>query len=191
MSEEIKPTSSQGQNTKIDYDHIDVARIVEQIKAKVADEVRQEAEASGGEEPGAEISYFPDLDLEDAGEPAARGRIRGLVLKLMTPFRPLIKLMILPVYEEYRQTVRILHKTNKRLDYFYRIKDRDHLANVERLDRLKSYTKILHSLAHNLVVEISKLKIEHEMLKTQVRILEKDLEFLSQRERSLEQEVFK
>ncbi len=191
MSEETENTSPQRRDIEIDYDHIDVARIVDQIKAKVADEVRREAEASGGEGSGAGFSDFPDLDLEDAGEPGAGGRVRSLVLKLMTPFRPLIKLMILPVYEEYRQTVRILHKTNKRLDYFYRIKDRDHLANVERLDRLKSYTKILHSLAHNLVVEISKLKIEHEMLETQVRILEKDLEFLTRRERSLEQEVFK
>jgi hypothetical protein len=61
----------------------------------------------------------------------------------------------------------------------------------ERLDRLKEYTKLLHLLGHNMVVELSKLKIEEETLKTNVSLMKKDFEHLGQRERALEQEVFK
>ncbi len=109
----------------------------------------------------------------------------------MTPFRPLIKLLILPVYEEHQQAVRILHQTNKRLDYLYSIHEREHKLMFERLDRLKEYTKLLHLLGHNMVVELSKLKIEEETLKTNVSLVEKDIEHLVRRERALEQEVCK
>jgi hypothetical protein len=49
----------------------------------------------------------------------------------------------------------------------------------------------VHHLSHNLVVELSKLKIEQEMLKTKVRIMEKDFEFLGKREKALETEIVK
>ena len=53
------------------------------------------------------------------------------------------------------------------------------------------YTKLLHTLSHNIVVELSKLKIEEDRLKIETRIIEKDFEFLSKREKALEKEVFK
>jgi hypothetical protein len=53
------------------------------------------------------------------------------------------------------------------------------------------YIKLLHNLSHNIVVELTKLSIEHDGLKTKVRILEKDLEFLGQREKTLEKHVVK
>jgi predicted nucleic acid-binding Zn-ribbon protein len=42
-----------------------------------------------------------------------------------------------------------------------------------------------------MVVELSKLKIEEEMLKSKARILEKDFEFLGKREKALEKEIDK
>jgi len=69
---------------------------------------------------------------------------------------------------------------NKRLDLAY-----------DEIGRIKEYTKLLHSLSHNLVVEMTKLKVEEEALKVKARILEKDFEFLGERERALEDQVFK
>jgi hypothetical protein len=91
----------------------------------------------------------------------------------MSPLSPLIKLLILPVYEEHRQMVMILDQANK------------------RLDKEQEYIKLIHNLCHNLVVELTKLKIEVDLLKTKVQIMEKDFEFLGKRERALEKEVFK
>jgi len=53
------------------------------------------------------------------------------------------------------------------------------------------YVKILHSLCHNLVVELTKLKIEEERTKVKIRIMEKDFEFLSRKEQALEKKAFK
>ena len=175
---------------EVDYDNISVPRIMEQIKQKAAESARLESETTSGA--GGKGVAAPEIDLrEEPVAPGRGGKARKVLLKVMTPFRPLIKLLILPVYEEHQQTVRILHQTNKRLDYLYSIHEREHKLMFERLDRLKEYTKLLHLLGHNMVVELSKLKIEEETLKTNVRLMEKDFEHLGQRERALEQEVFK
>ena len=155
---------------KIDYDHIDVDLIMDKIKRKVA------AEAS----PAPKENQVP---LPQPDSLSMQERARGVLLRLMSPLKPLIKLLILPVAEEHRQTVLLLDQTNRRIDLLER--DR------ERLARSQEYTKLLHQLYHNLVVEMSKLKIEEETLKTKVRILEKDFELLGKRERALEKEIFK
>jgi NADH/NAD ratio-sensing transcriptional regulator Rex len=69
---------------------------------------------------------------------------------------------------------------NKRLDLAF-----------DDIGRIKEYTKLLHSLSHNVVVEMTKLKIEEENLKIKARILEKDFEFLGKREKALEDQVLK
>jgi hypothetical protein len=56
---------------------------------------------------------------------------------------------------------------------------------------IKEYTKLLHSLSHNIVVEMTKLKIEQDTHKLKRRIMEKDFEHLGRRERSLEEQIFK
>jgi len=162
---------------EIDYDHIDVALIMDQIKKKVA-VVAGDAPRMSGDDP----APIPDLDLE-----AGQGRARRILLRLMSPLKPLIKLLILPVAEEHRRTVLILDHANRRID---RLEQERHLTS-ERLNRLQEYTKLLHHLCHNLVVEMSKLKIEEETLKTKTRIMEKDFDFLGKREKALEKEVFK
>jgi hypothetical protein len=157
----------------IDYDRVDVARIMDQIKERTAADAGAEGPSPGtGPAPSAGIDFA-----------AGQGRARRILLKVMSPFSPLIKLLVLPVHEEIRRTVLILDHTNRRLDELE--KER------ARIDRLQEYTKLLHHLCHNLVIELSKLKIEEETLKTKTRIMEKDFEFLGKRERALEKEVLK
>jgi hypothetical protein len=141
-----------------------------------------------------------------------RFKIKTLLLKIMKPFSPLIRLLVLPVAHELSETVRALDLTNKKLDHvseklnkeadkledtMYRLERLDTTAN-KRIDlafddigRIKEYTKLLHSLSHNVVVEMTKLKIEEENLKIKARILEKDFEFLGLREKALEDQVLK
>lgn len=173
---------------EIDYDNIDVGRIMEAIKSKVAQEVGREEEKSlaepAGSAPGApqaaETDSFPEPSVRRTG-------MKRLLLKIMRPFAPLIKLVILPVYEEQRQTLLSLHNTNKRLDALVSMLHEE----IEKNNRNREYTKLLHHLAHNIVVEMSKLKIEEETLKTKTRLMEKDFETLIKRERALEKEIFK
>jgi hypothetical protein len=167
-----------------------------QVRARIA---ARPAPPAGTEAPA------PRPDLPAAGQPASpapdagegRGRAKQRLLKLMKPVTPLIKLAILPVNEELARTVRVLDHANKQLDYLTAKFDRDiHRVESqlsERLGRIdtqlaitKENVKLLHGLSHNLVVELTKLKIEHEALRNKVRILEKDFETLRERERALE-----
>lgn len=169
MSQKNKKNSWDGPAVKIDYDNVDVARIMAGIKKKIA----SQPGGDGGD------PYEPGV-LNSGTQPGPRTGIKRLLLKIMSPFAPLIKLLILPVYEEHRQTVMNLDHTNRRLDQLTRIRDRE-----------QEYIKLTHNLCHNLVVELTKLKIEVDLLKTKVQIMEKDFEFLGKRERVLEKEVFK
>lgn len=58
---------------------------------------------------------------------------------------------------------------------------------LKDLDKSMDYIRLLYNLDHNLVVELTKLKIEADTLKTKFRILEKDQEFLQKREKALEE----
>lgn len=158
---------------KIDYDRIDVARIMDQLKENLAAEAGETNEPSG-QSPSAAADPGPNAGPKGA---------KRILLRLMSPLKPLIKLFILPLAEEHRQTVLTLDQANRRIDLL----ERDRV----RLERTQEYTKLLHHLCHNLVVEMSKLKVEEETLKTRTRILEKDFEFLGKRERALEKEIFK
>ncbi len=213
MTEEKKrERASEGErDIRIDYKNIDVADIMNQIKKKIAAQPKKEPEL-----PLVESDYVPyaatppEMPPEASG---ARSKIKALLLKIMKPFSPLIRLLVLPVSHELAETVKTLDLTNKKLDYLSeklhhdlfqlneslnsRIEVVDKAVN-ERLDlafddigRIKEYTKLLHSLSHNVVVEMTKLKIEEENLKIKARILEKDFEFLGRREKALEDRVLK
>lgn len=177
---------------RIDYDNIDVTDIMDQIKQKIAQMPKTAREEFRKDEhyyaPSAHLSSEPSED------PGARGKARRLLLKIMKPFSPLIKLFILPVYQELRETVLILDRTNRRLDYLSStINEVDQRLNhaAEELKKTMEYTKLLHTLSHNIVVELSKLKIEEENLKLKTRIMEKDFEYLGQREKALEKHFVK
>jgi len=180
---------------RIDYDRVDVADIMAQVRARIAARPAPPAETEAP-------APRPDLQTGQPASPApdggeGRSRAKGRLLKLMKPVTPLIKLAILPVNEELVRTVRVLDHANKQLDYLTAKFDRDiHRVESqlsERLGRIdtqlaitKENVKLLHALSHNLVVELTKLKIEHEALRNKVRVLEKDFETLGRRERALE-----
>lgn len=200
---------------KIDYDHIDVRDIMEQIKRKVAEESKERLK----EDIPKEEFYTSQVSFEPGGEepaPGIKGKIKRVLLKIMKPVSPIIKLLVLPVHEQIMETDRKLHQTNMRLDYLNAKLDQglgklsaaindvevrldqtnQNLDQVnqmveKRLDQIMEYTKLLHNLSHNIVVELSKLKIEEENMKIKTRIMKKDFESLGRREKALEKEVFK
>jgi len=156
----------------IDYENIDVADIMSQIKRKISSQ--QKSFLQGEHLDGKESSLYPP-EFETAV--GTRSKIKNLLLRIMRPLYPLIKLLILPVYKELAEN---LARTTERID-----------RTTERIQRTKEYTKLLHSLTHNIIVELTKLKIEEENLKVKTRIIEKDLELLQKREKALEEKVFK
>jgi len=198
--------SAEEMEIKIDYENIDVEEIMNQIKRKIASRPAQEIEQQEEETRNDYRETIPPPLTSPPG--GLRSKIRRILLKLMRPFAPLIKLMILPVDEELRETVENLDYANRRLDELIerfpqeigRLEskiDLNHQLVNERLElafkdlgRAKEYTKLLHQLTHNLVVEMTKLKIEKDHLKIQSRILEKDLAFLNRREEDVAKKVF-
>ena len=202
MTEKTKTPSRDERPIEIDYDHVDVASIMDQIKGKIAS---RERPLSGDASPLGPAGPLPPAEpvRESSGIKAG---LKKILLKLMRPFAPLIKLLVFPIHQELRRTIVTLDQTNRRLDSLFAIvqKELPELGEAlnRRLDselpplredivRLKEYTKLLHNLSHGLVVEMTKLKIEEETLKNKVRIMEKDFEFLGKRERALEEEALK
>ncbi len=148
---------------RIDYDRIDVADIMAQVKMKVSERPPAPEGPAGGP------ALPPPL-------PAARGwkgRAKKAARFLARPFFPIL----IPLYERFK--FRTTLEVNLRLD-----------DAVTKLGTTRETVKLLHNLSHNLVVELTKLKVEEEALKSKVRVLEKELEMLGKRERSIEKKVF-
>ena len=185
-----KKNKKKEEDIKINYDHIDVADIMDQIKSNVAKESKEQSKQEIPKEEfyPAHVPFEPGVE-EPA--PGPKGKIKKILLKIMKPVSPLIKLLVLPVHEQIVQTDRKLHQTNMRLD-----QELDKLnAAINDVGvipaQVMEYTKLLHNLSHNIVVELSKLKIEEENLKSKIRIMEKDFESLGRREKALEKKIFK
>ena len=180
--EKGKKLRKQYPEIKVDYDNIDVSDIMDQMKKRVASKPKKDREGFRREE---HFATHSQLNLEEAT--GTKGKMKTVVSKVMRPFAPLIKLLIFPVYEILRETIMSLDQTNRRLDSLGNsINDVD-----QRLKKTMEYTKLLHSLSHNIVVELTKLKIEEENLKLKARIMEKDFEFLGKREKALEEQILK
>ncbi len=162
------------QNYKIDYANVDIAQIMDQIKAKTA---RQAGEAPSSEE-GEACSAGPELPPPPVEPLTTKKKIKIKLLRFLTPFFPIQRVIALPVHEDLMTTNRHLFETNQRLDW---------LAAQESFSA--NYVKLLHNLTHNLVVELTKLRVEHDMLKSKVQIMEKDFEFLGKREKVLEKSL--
>lgn len=177
----------------IDYDNIDVADIMDQIKRKIATQPIKPAEGDLKNE-----AFYSSSGLSPAGpeEPSGtKAKVKKLLLRVMKPFSPLIKVMILPVHQEtqnnFDQTNRRLDFLNEKLDHLNQATNKRVDLAFEGLNKALEYTKLLHSLSHNIVVELTKLKIEQENLKVKTRIMEKDFEFLGRKEKAIEKEIFK
>ncbi|MCJ7580917.1 MAG: hypothetical protein MUP98_10335 [Candidatus Aminicenantes bacterium] len=192
-------------NIRIDYDHLDVADIMDQIKKKTDAQPKDKSTDLPSDE-----DVQPDSSLnpsEFENNLSAPSKVKKILLKIMRPFSPIIKLLVLPVHQELRETVQTLDNTNKRLDLLSdflngaldEVKTNLNQFNSETnlrvdlafddLNRAKEYAKLLHNLSHNMVVEMTKLKIEEENLKIRIRILEKDFEHIKNREKVLESRI--
>jgi hypothetical protein len=216
MDEQAKhPVEKIGPVT-IDYDKLDVTALMEQVTAAAArtraadariESSRPAASALPAGGPGGAASPGP---REPPGPTGIKGRIKRIALKLMRPFFPLIRFLGLPLHQDIRETQRSLSETDKRLDALDRLlrlqeiafedklalaaqrTDKTELrldlleARIKDLDESMEYIRLLHNLGHNLVVELTKLRIELDTLKSKAGILEKDLDYLRARERSLE-----
>jgi hypothetical protein len=104
--------------------------------------------------------------------------MKGRLRRLLGPFFPILRVLNMPVQEDLEEATRILHATNVRVDRM-----------TPTLSRAVEYLRVMHVLNHNLVVELTKLRIEHDTLKNQVRLMEKELEFLTRRERAVERRL--
>jgi hypothetical protein len=164
----------------VDYDNLDAAALNEQVRRM------SEAQAA----PSAP-SVPPAVEAAEAAltlappppppSPGFKGRLKGRMRRLLVPFYPFLRLLSLPAHEELVTVVQALDHTNRRVD--------DLTRRLVDLDRSLEYVKLLHMLGHNLTVELTKLRIEHDALKSQVRLLEKDLDLLTRRERAVERRV--
>ena len=181
---------------RIDYDRIDVADIMTQVKMKVAERPPvPEAPAAGPALP-------PTAPETPAAAPAVLPPVRGWkgLLKKTARFlvRPYLPFLI-PLYEWFK--FRLNYEVNVRIDetatrlgktreeIVIRIETtREEIAT--RLGTTRETVKLLHNLGHNLVLELTKLKVEEEALKSKVRVLEKELETLGKREKTIEKKVF-
>jgi hypothetical protein len=94
------------------------------------------------------------------------GLAKRILQKIRQVFLPLIRFAIRPV-------------TNN----FARLYGGD-------LFKSKEYIRIMHNALNNMIAELSKLKIEEEMLKTKIKVLEDKMEFLENRERAIEKKMF-
>lgn len=153
----------------IDFDHLDAAEINERIRLA----------AAAGSSPAVPPSPPPVTAPDAPPSPAFKSRMKGRLRRLLAPFFPALRLLSLPVQEDLAEATRILHATNVRVDEMGPI-----------LSRSIEYLRIMHVLNHNLVLELTKLRIEHDALTNRVRLLEKDLDFLTRRERAVERQVF-
>lgn len=269
-SREKSDVKKEGSEVKIDYKNLNVTDIMSQIKLKIAKE-KEEMESSSQDTMISEPTSSPQFP-EPPEAQDFKGKVKKILLKIMRPFSPVIKLLILPVHEEYLETARNLHWAHVRLDQLdvrleaafknlgsqsdainnvnIRIDNlsgeinrniskiiemseevKDFTASItkridkvgtntnKRIDRVSQtinkrvdevsdtvnerigilykntgkaaeYIKLLHNLSHNLVIEMTKLKIEEEHLKLKTRIMEKDFEFVSRKEKALEEKIF-
>ncbi len=119
------------------------------------------------------------LDLEK--EAGIAKKILGKIRKMVSP---LTRFMIRPFLNDLKNLEVELHNQNK--EEIHRLKQL-----VPIVFQSKEYIKLLHNSMNNMIVELSKLKIEEELLKTKIKVMEDKVEFLENRERAVEKKLFK
>jgi hypothetical protein len=110
----------------------------------------------------------PEVNLE---EPRDSNPLKVVLKKIRSLLAPMIRFIVRPMCIELKADILRLQK-----------RDRIILQSSE-------YIRLLHNTAHNMIVELSKLKTEEELLKTKIKILEDKSEFLENRERALEKKL--
>lgn len=120
------------------------------------------------------------LSYEDEGGSGVRGLVKKTLKVFRKVFSPFIRFFSRPIYNELKQFTVDRYNENSRLIYEF---DRSAFYS-------KEYIRILHNALSNLIHETTKLKVDQEMLKTRIKVLEDKVEFVENRERAIEKKVF-
>jgi len=123
------------------------------------------------------------VSFENEEGKGIRGLMKKILGKTRKVFFPLVRFMSRPIYNELKQFSIDLH--NESLYKLFELEQNKRIEN-----RNKEYIILLHHTVNNLIVEASKLKIEQEIQKTKIKILEDKIEFLENRERAVERKIF-
>ncbi len=118
--------------------------------------------------PGFAENMAPPAALEDIQE---KGLVKGIMKKVRGLLAPWMRFMNRPLYVELKTGINDLQK------------------KVPIILQSSEYIRLLHNAMHNLIVEATKLKTDHELLKTRMRVLEDKVEFLENRQRAMEKRL--
>jgi hypothetical protein len=116
-----------------------------------------------------------------------RGFVKKILVKTRKVVFPLIRFMTRPIYNELKQFSGDRYNENA-ANVFKNAKEIENYRLV--VMQSKEYIKLLHNALNNMIVESSKLKIDHELQKTKIKVLEDKIEFLENRERAIEKKIF-
>jgi len=146
---------------KIDYENIDSEEIMREIKEEISKQNRS-------------FSYKASRGYKYEKRNTMKSLLKTILIRLVRPFRPVVRILIHEFYQD------LIMESKQRVD---------RLEKEYGEDRKKEYIKLLYGLSHNIVVELTKLKIEADDLRVKVSILEKDFENYKKRERALEKHI--
>ncbi len=128
------------------------------------------------------MEEFKPLHIEPEIEEGSG--IKGLIKKILKftrkLFLPLIRFMIRPFVTDLKNMIVELHNKNS--------KDLHYIKPITSFS--KEYIILMHNTINNMIVEMTKLKTDHELLKTRIKILEDKVEFIENRERQIEKKIF-
>jgi len=128
--------------------------------------------------------YHPrEATIEREEGTGIRGLIKKILIKIRSIFFPLIRFMTRPIYNELKQYTAERFNENGAKIF-------DNEKSKQLVFQSKEYIKLLHNSMNNLIVELSKQKIDAELLKTKIKVLEDKIEFLENRERAIEKKLF-
>jgi hypothetical protein len=128
-----------------------------------------------------------EITFEIEEGPGFRGFIKKIFIKIRKVIFPLIRFMTRPIYNELKQFSGDRYNDNA----YKTFKNTEEIENYKQVVmQSKEYIKLLHNALNNLIVESSKLKIDHELQKTKIKVLEDKIEFLENRERAIEKKIF-
>ena len=216
---------------RIDYDHIDVADIMAQVKKRAAERppapeppAAAQACPPGAPEAPAVPPFSPEPPIKAPTVPPPVRGWKSLAKRAIRFLaRPYLRFLIsLDEWYRFRTNLEVNTRIDGTINRITKAREefavgltsvredisatRQELGETrhgivtrmdanwefiqDRLGTIRETVKLLHNLSHNLVVELTKLKVEEEALKSKARVLEKELEMLGTREKAIEKKVF-
>jgi hypothetical protein len=137
--------------------------------------------------PGKKEFHPMEVKFEVEEGSGIRGQVKKILIKIRKILFPLVRFMVRPIYNELKQFS--VDRFNENAHNIF--KNTEEIAYYKHLVlQSKEYIKLLHNALNNLITEASKLKIDHELLKTKIKVLEDKMEFLENRERAIEKKIF-